>query len=113
MEENQNPIIEMTDAEGNTVNAELYDIFEFENQKYALLVPVMDEDDEETEEMPPIAVMRLIEDGDNYAIEEIGSDEEWERVQNYLNTPCNCGNDCGEKKEGCCGGGNHNCGCNN
>lgn len=116
MEEQTNPIIEMTDNEGNRVNAELFDIFELDSQKYALLMPVYD-DEEEHEQM--IAVMRLMEDGDQYYIEEIATDEEWERVQNFLNKPCNC--HCGEgegscdcnneKKDGCCGKGEGHCGC--
>lgn len=119
MEEQKNPIIEMTDNEGNRVNAELFDIFEFENQKYALLKPVVEEGEEEGDQM--IAVMRLMMDGEDYFIEEIATDEEWERVQNLLNSPCDChcgegegGCSCGEeKKEGCCGQGNGNCGCKN
>ena len=109
MEEQKNPIIEMTDNEGRTVKAELYDVFEFENQKYALLVPVTE--DEDAQKM--MAVMHLIEVDGGYGIEEIASDEEWERVQAFLNSPCGC-----EGKEGGCGGncncedkGKENCGC--
>lgn len=106
MEEQKNPIIEMTDNEGNRVNAELFDIFEFENQKYALLSPIYD-DEEEHEQM--MAVMRLMADGDDYYIEEIATDEEWERVQAFLNSPCQC--KCGGE-EGCNKENKENCNCN-
>ena len=106
MEEKKNPIIEMVDNNGNTVHAELYDIFEFEGRKYALLVPV---EEEQEEGHPSIAVMRLMEDGDSYYIEEIPTDEEFERISAYLNGPVreddkNCDCELRAEQHHCCGG---------
>ena len=116
MEEKKNPVIEMVDNNGNTVHAELYDIFEFENRKYALLVPI---DDEKVEGQQSIAVMRLMEDGDSYYIEEIPTDEEFNRIAAYLNGPVQDGDkncDCGcqhEHHHCCCDDHDDNCGCGN
>ena len=126
MEEKKNPVIEMVDNNGNTVHAELYDIFEFEGRKYALLVPV---EEEQEKGHPSMAVMRLMEDGDSYYIDEIPTDEEFERISAYLNVPvreddknCDCElredhhHCCCEDHEEdhcCCGGHHHDddCGC--
>ena len=85
MEEKNPPIIQMTDDNGNTIHAELYDIFDFECRKYALLVPVDGVEEKKGEKS--MAVMRLMEDGDSYYIEEIPTDEEFERVSAYLHGP--------------------------
>lgn len=106
MEEKNNPIIEMTDNEGRTINAELFDLFVLDDQKYALLRPVYEEGEEHED---AIAVMRLMEDGDQYYIEEIATDEEWEKVQAALSSPCHCNGGCGEHKDGCCGEHKGNC----
>ena len=44
-DENEN-LIEITDDDGTVIKCELYDIIEFEDKQYALLVEVNDEDEE-------------------------------------------------------------------
>lgn len=79
----ENPVIELFDAEGNKISVEVYEVFDFEDQRYALLRPI----DEEVPkgEQPNLTVMRLVSDGDQYSIEEIATDEEFLRVATYLN----------------------------
>ena len=80
--EEENNIIEITDEDGSTIKCELYDIIEFEEKQYALLVEV---DADESEEEPELVLMRLIENGDSDEVffETIDDDDEFERVQAY------------------------------
>lgn len=81
--EEENNIIEITDEDGSTIRCELYDIIEFEEKQYALLVEV---DADESEEEPELVLMRLIENGDSDEVffETIDDDDEFERVQAYI-----------------------------
>ncbi len=83
IEEENNNIIEVTDEDGSIIKCELYDIIEFEEKQYALLVEV---DSENSEEEPELVLMRLIENGDSDEVffETIEDDDEFERVQAYI-----------------------------
>lgn len=72
-------IIEMIDDDGNVIKCELYDIFEFEDKQYAVLIEA-DTNDED----PEVVLMRCNEEGDDVYFETIDDDEEFERVQNYV-----------------------------
>lgn len=79
MAEEENNIIEIIDDEGNTIKCELYDIIEFENNNYAILVEA-----ETEEENPEMVLMRYTEeDGESY-FETIEDDEEFEKVSEYI-----------------------------
>lgn len=71
-------IIETVDENGNVVKFELFDIVEVDEQEYALLLPVEDEESDE------VVLMRLSKDGDEYLFETIDDDEEFEKVANYV-----------------------------
>lgn len=79
-EKEEKQLIETVDDEGNIVNFELFDIVEFEEKEYALLIPAESEDDEETE----VVLMRLTKDGDDYLFEAIEDDEEFDKVSEYI-----------------------------
>lgn len=72
-------VIETVDDEGNLVKFELFDIVEFKEKEYALLLPVdsAEEDDE-------IVLMRLTKDGEDYLFEAIETDEEFDEVSDYI-----------------------------
>jgi hypothetical protein len=72
-------IIELTDDEGNVLKCELFDIIEFEGSQYALLVEADAAEDE-----PEVVLMRYSEEGDDVFFETIDDDEEFEKVQNYI-----------------------------
>ena len=72
-------IIEMTDEEGNVVKCELYDIVEFEGKQYALLI-----DSESDEDEPEVVLMKYSEEGEDVFFETIDDDEEFDKVQNYI-----------------------------
>lgn len=71
-------IIETVDENGNNIKFELFDIIVFEDQEYALLTNPEVEDDEN------IVVMKLLNDGDGYTLETIKDDDEFDRVQEYI-----------------------------
>jgi uncharacterized protein YrzB (UPF0473 family) len=82
-EENQEEkqLIETVDEEGNIINFELFDIIEFENQEYALLLPADKSDDDENDE---VVLMRLKKEGEEYTFEAIDDDKEFDRVAEYI-----------------------------
>lgn len=73
-------IIETVDENGNNVKFELFDIIVLDEQEYALLTNPEVEDDEN------IVVMKLLNDGEGYTLETIEDDDEFERVQEYIET---------------------------
>lgn len=79
-DENEN-LIEITDDDGTVIKCELYDIIEFEDKQYALLVEVNDEDEEID---PEVVLMRYVEEGEESYFETIDDDDEFERVSGYI-----------------------------
>ncbi len=74
----EDQIIETIDENGNVVKFELFDIVEVDEQEYALLLPVEDEEGDE------VVLMRLSKDGDEYLFETIDDDDEFEKVAAYV-----------------------------
>jgi len=72
-------LIETVDEEGNVVTFELFDILEFEEKEYALLLPAESENDDDE-----VVLMRLTKDGEDYLFEAIDDDEEFDRVSDYI-----------------------------
>lgn len=79
MAKEEKQIIETVDENGEVVNFELFDIVEVEDKEYALLLPA-DSDDDNDE----LVLMRLTKDGEDYLFEAIESDEEFDRVSEYI-----------------------------
>lgn len=77
--EEEKQIIETIDESGNVVNFELFDIVEFEDKEYALLLPAENKTEDEE-----LVLMRLTKDGDEYIFEAIESDEEFDKVSEYI-----------------------------
>lgn len=75
----EDQIIETIDENGNVIKFELFDIVEVDEQEYALLLPV-DEEEESTE----VVLMRLSKEGKEYLFETIDDDEEFEKVAAYV-----------------------------
>lgn len=71
-------LIETVDEDGKVVNFELFDIVEYEDKEYALLLPA---DDKENDE---VVLMRLSKDGEDYLFEAIEDDEEFDKVSEYI-----------------------------
>jgi len=77
--EEEKQIIETIDENGEVVNFELFDIVEFEEKEYALLLPSDSEDDSDE-----VVLMRLIKEGEDYLFEAIENDEEFDKVSDYI-----------------------------
>jgi uncharacterized protein YrzB (UPF0473 family) len=83
MTKEEKQLIETVDDEGKVVNFELFDIVEFEEKEYALLLPAESKnnaggDDDE------VVLMRLTKDGEDYLFEAIEDDEEFDKVAEYI-----------------------------
>lgn len=74
----EDQIIETIDENGNVIKFELFDIVEVEEQEYALLLPVEEEEGDE------VVLMKLTKDGEEYLFETIDDDEEFEKVAAYV-----------------------------
>lgn len=74
----ENKIIETIDEDGNVVQFELYNIIEFEEKDYALLLP------KNTDITDDLILMEITKDGEEYSFATIEDDEEFERVSEYI-----------------------------
>ena len=72
-------IIEITDEDGDVIKCELYDILEFEGKQYALLIEADNEEDD-----PEVVLMRYTEEGEEVYFETIDDEDEFNRVQDYI-----------------------------
>lgn len=78
-EENEN-LINIIDDDGNELSCILYDIIDFEDSQYALLLEANAKEEEE----PEFVLMRYVEENEEGYFETIDDDEEFERVSNYI-----------------------------
>lgn len=80
-------VITLEGEDGHSYSCQILDIFEFENQEYALLLkmgggaaPEAEEDDEDGS----LVIMRLITREDQSIFQTIESDEEFDRVVKHV-----------------------------
>ena len=84
-EENQNleqQYVEIVGEDGTTEKCEIYDVIDFEDKTYALLLPISeDENDDEAE----VIVMEYVEEGENDGyFQNIEDEAEFQRVCAYI-----------------------------
>ena len=81
MSEEQN-FVEIYWEDGTTVKCEIYDVIDFEEKTYALLLPLeTDEDDEDSE----VIVMQYVEEGEDEGyFQNIEDEAEFNRVCEYI-----------------------------
>ena len=80
MSEEEN-LIEIYDEDGQITKCEIYDIVEFENKTYALLLPLEDTD---TEGNNDVIVMEYVEENDEGYFKNIDDDNEFQRVCEFI-----------------------------
>ncbi|HEY9730704.1 MAG TPA: DUF1292 domain-containing protein [Drouetiella sp.] len=74
-------MITLEGEDGHSYSCQILDIFEFENQEYALLLKMGDaKSDSVEEEEGSLVIMRLIQREDQSIFQTIESDDEFERV---------------------------------
>ena len=77
--EEQN-FVELCDEEGNVTKCEVYDVVDFEEKTYALLLPIEDG----SEEDPELILLEYIEEGEEGFFQNIDDEDEFERVSAYI-----------------------------
>lgn len=83
--EEESNIVSLTGDDGNEIKCEVFDIIEFENKTYALLIP-QDENEEDDEPQEKLIVLEYVEEGDDCYFQNIEDDEEFDRVCEFVNT---------------------------
>ena len=83
--EEESNIVSLTGDEGNEIKCEVFDIIEFENKTYALLIP-QDEIEEADEPQEKLIVLEYVEEGDDCYFQNIEDNEEFDRVCEFVNT---------------------------
>ncbi|MBS1957670.1 MAG: DUF1292 domain-containing protein [Cyanobacteria bacterium SZAS-4] len=74
-------MITLEGEDGHSYSCQILDIFEFDNQEYALLLKMGDvKSDSAEEEEGSLVIMRLIQREDQSIFQTIESDDEFERV---------------------------------
>lgn len=80
MTEQEQNFVEIVDEEGNVTKCEVYDVIDFEEKTYAMLLPIEDEESEE----PELIVLEYIEEGDEVYFQNIEDEDEFNRVCEYI-----------------------------
>ncbi|MDO5307389.1 MAG: DUF1292 domain-containing protein [bacterium] len=83
--EEESNIVSLTGDDGNEIKCEVFDIIEFENKTYALLIP-QDEIGEDDESQEKLIVLEYVEEGDDCYFQNIEDDEEFDRVCEFVDT---------------------------
>ena len=78
-DEEQN-YVEICDEDGCVTKCEVYDVVDFEDKTYALLLLIDDEDEEEAE----LIVLEYLEEGDECYFQNIEDEDEFNRVCEYI-----------------------------
>ena len=82
---NSDNIIETIDEHGQHVKFELVDIVEVDEVEYGLLYPIEGFDPAHPEKPgDKVIIMRLKKDGEDFIFEKIESDEEFDKVADYV-----------------------------
>ena len=80
-QEMEQQFVEIYGEDGKIVKCEIYDVIDFEEKTYALLLPVNgDESDEDAE----VIVMEYIEEGEEGYFQNIDDEAEFQRVCAYI-----------------------------
>ena len=80
-EELEQNYVEILDTDGNVIKCEVYDVIDYEDKTYALLLPLgEDENDDDSE----VIVMQYIEEGDEAYFQSIDDEAEFEKVCAYI-----------------------------
>ncbi len=83
-EENQEleqQYVEIISEDGQIVKCEIYDVVDFEEKTYAMLLPITeDEDDDDAE----VIVMEYVEEGEEAYFQNIDDEAEFQRVCSYI-----------------------------
>ena len=84
MAEENDELLELVDEDGNKVQMEVLDILTVDDKEYALLMPPHEHSEDEADNETEVVVMRIKRDGEDYVLELIEDEEEFSRVEEYI-----------------------------
>ena len=81
IQETEQQYVEIYGDDGQIIKCEIYDVIDFEDKTYALLLPLSeDENDEDSE----VIVMEYVEEGDEGYFKNIEDDAEFQKVCEFI-----------------------------
>ncbi|MDR3614022.1 MAG: DUF1292 domain-containing protein [Candidatus Obscuribacterales bacterium] len=87
-QQQEEAVITLEGEDGHSYSCQILDIFEFDNQEYALLLkmgePEKTEEAEAADDEGSLVIMRLVQRDDQSIFQTIESDEEFERVVKHV-----------------------------
>ena len=81
IQETEQQYVEIYSDDGQIIKCEIYDIVDFEDKTYAMLLPLSEDENDENSE---VIVMEYVEDGDDGYFQNIEDDTEFRRVCEYI-----------------------------
>ncbi len=81
IQETEQQYVEIFGEDGQIIKCEIYDIVDFEDKTYAMLLPLSEDENDENSE---VIVMEYVEDGDDGYFQNIEDDNEFQRVCEYI-----------------------------
>ncbi len=81
IQETEQQYVEIYGEDGQIIKCEIYDIVDFEDKTYAMLLPLSEDENDENSE---VIVMEYVEDGDDGYFKNIEDDTEFRRVCEYI-----------------------------
>ncbi len=90
IQETEQQYVEIFGDDGQIVKCEIYDIIDFENKTYAMLLPLTEDKNDEDSE---VIVMEYVEEGDDGYFKNIDDDNEFQKVCEFIES---LGNEEGE-----------------
>lgn len=73
-------VVELVSEDGTTINCEVFDLVEFEDKTYAILVPTEADSEDESEYI----LLEYVEEGDECTFVSIEDEDEFNRVWDYI-----------------------------
>ncbi len=81
IQETEQQYVEIFGDDGQIIKCEIYDIVDFEEKTYAMLLPITEDKNDEDSE---VIVMEYVEEGDDGYFKNIESDTEFKKVCAYI-----------------------------
>ena len=81
IQETEQQYVEIFGEDGKLIKCEIYDVIDFEDKTYALLLPLTEDENDENSE---VIVMEYIEEGEEGYFQNIDDDDEFKRVCEYI-----------------------------
>jgi|GEM_PF-729196 len=79
--QSEDTIVTLEGEDGHSYSCQIIDIFDFENNEYALLLNLGEaENDEEDDEKGSLVIMRLVQKGDQAIFQTIETEDEFQKV---------------------------------